>query len=47
MCIRDSYQIDLLNGSKKRVTDREYWAQKKGQAALDKQNAPMLSLIHI
>ena len=37
------YQIDLLNGSKNRVTDREYWAQKKGQAALDKQNAPMIA----
>ena len=35
--------IDLLNGSKNRVTDREYWAQKKGQAALDKQNAPMIA----
>ena len=32
------YQIDLLHGSKERVTDREYWAQKKGQAALDKEN---------
>jgi len=32
-----------LNGSKNRVTDREYWAQKKGQAALDKQNAPMIA----
>ena len=41
MCHREGlYQIDLLNGSKNRVTDREYWAQKKGQAALDKQNAP-------
>ena len=39
MCHREGlYQIDLLNGSKNRVTDREYWAQKKGQAALDKQN---------
>ena len=41
MCHREGlYQIDLLNGSKNRITDREYWAQKKGQAALDKQNAP-------
>ena len=37
------YQIDLLNGSKNRVTEREYWAQKKGQAVLDKQNAPMFA----
>lgn len=44
MCHREGlYQIDLLNGSKNRVTDREYWAQKKGQAALDRQNAPMIA----
>ena len=44
MCHREGlYQIDLLNGSKNRVTDREYWAPKKGQAALDKQNAPMIA----
>ena len=35
------YQIDLLNGSKERITEREYWAQKKGQAALDRANAPI------
>lgn len=33
------YQIDLLNGSKTRVTEREYWARKKGQLALDAENA--------
>ena len=44
MCHREGlYQIDLLNGSKNRVTDRENWAQKKGQAALDRQNAPMIA----
>ena len=44
MCHREGlYQIDLLNSSKNRVTDREYWAQKKGQAALDRQNAPMIA----
>ena len=44
MCHREGlYQIDLLNGSKNRVTDREYWAQKKGQATLDRQNAPMIA----
>ena len=37
------YQIDLLNGSKERITEREYWAQKKGQAALDRANAPMIA----
>ena len=40
MCHRENlYQIDLLHGSKNRVTEREYWAQKKGQLALDKDNA--------
>ncbi|WP_279025055.1 relaxase/mobilization nuclease domain-containing protein [Gemmiger formicilis] len=40
MCHRENlYQIDLLHGSKNRVTEREYWAQKKGQLALDKENA--------
>lgn len=35
------YQIDLLNGSKTRVTEREYWAKKKGQLALDEENASL------
>ena len=40
MCHRENlYQIDLLHGSKNRVTEREYWAQKKGQLAIDKENA--------
>ena len=44
MCHRENlYQIDLLHGSKNRVTEREYWAQKKGQLALDKENAAALA----
>ena len=40
MCHREGlYQIDLLNGSNERITEREYWAAKKGQLALDKENA--------
>ena len=40
MCHRENlYQIDLLHGSKERITEREYWAAKKGQLALDKENA--------
>ena len=40
MCHREGlYPIDLLNGSKERITEREYWAAKKGQLALDKENA--------
>ena len=39
MCHRENlYQIDLLHGSANRVTEREYWAQKKGQVELDKRN---------
>ena len=33
------YQIDLLGGSKARVSNREYWAQRKGQLALDTKTA--------
>lgn len=36
------YQIDLLNGSKTRVTEREYWVKKKGQLALDDKNAALV-----
>ena len=42
LCHREQlYQIDLLHGSKERITEREYWAQKKGQLALDKENAAL------
>ena len=42
MCHRENlYQIDLLHSSKNRITEREYWAQKKGQAKLDKENATL------
>ena len=42
MCHRENlYQIDLLNGSNNRVTEREYWAKRKGQAALDKENTSL------
>ena len=38
LCHREGlYQIDLLNGSGNRVTEREYWAARKQQAALDRQ----------
>ena len=39
MCHRENlYQIDLLNGSKNRISDKEYHAQRRGQMELDKQN---------
>ena len=33
------YQIDLLNGSKERVSEAEYWARRRGQLKLDHENA--------
>ena len=35
------YQIDLLNGSKKRVSEAEYWAHRRGQLKLDRENAAL------
>ena len=40
MCEREGlYQIDLLHGSKNRITEREYWAKRKGQKEIDLANA--------
>ena len=42
LCHREKlYQIDLLHGSKSRITEREYWAQRKGQVKLDKEAAAL------
>ena len=35
------YQIDLLNGSKERVSEAEYWARRRGQQKLDLANAAL------
>ena len=35
------YQIDLLNGSKERVSEAEYWARRRGQQKLDRKNAAL------
>ena len=44
MCQREGlYQIDLLNGSKNRITEREYWAQRQGQKKLDEENAALIA----
>ena len=37
------YQIDLLNGSKERVSEREYWMKQRGQLKLDHENAALLA----
>lgn len=39
MCQQESlYQVDLLSPAHVKITDREYWAQRKGQASLDAEN---------
>lgn len=35
------YQTDLLNGSKERVSEAEYWARRRGQLKLDRENAAL------
>ena len=35
------YQIDLLNSSKERVSEAEYWARRRGQQKLDLANAAL------
>ena len=35
------YQSDLLNGSKERVSEAEYWARRRGQLKLDRENAAL------
>ena len=35
------YQIDLLNGSKERVSKAEYWVRRRGQLKLDRENAAL------
>ena len=35
------YQIDLLSGSKERVSEAEYWARRRGQMKLDRENAAL------
>ena len=35
------YQIDLLNGSKERVSEAEYWARRRGQQKLDLANVAL------
>ena len=35
------YQIDLLNGSKERVSEAEYWARRRGQMKLDRESAAL------
>ena len=40
------YQIDLLSGSKERVSEAEYWARRRGQLKLDRENASLAATGH-
>jgi hypothetical protein len=39
---RGLYQVDLLSGAAKKITDKEYHAQRSGQEKLDKENALLI-----
>ena len=44
MCQREGlYQIDLLNGSKERITEKEYRAQCQGQKKMYEENAKLIA----
>lgn len=44
MCQREGlYQIDLLNGGKEKITEREYWAKKRGQVKKDELNKRIIA----
>ena len=44
MCQREGlHQIDLLNGGREKITEREYWAKKRGQAEKDIRNKKMIA----
>lgn len=44
MCQREGlHQIDLLKGGREKVTEREYWAKKRGQAEKDILNKKMIA----
>ncbi len=44
LCQREGlYQVDLLSPARVRITDREYWAQRRGQAKLDQDNAKKIA----
>ena len=40
LCQKENfYQVDLLSPAKIRITEREYWAKRRGQAKLDTENS--------
>lgn len=43
MCQKDGlHQVDLLSPAERKITEKEYWAQRRGQEKLDKLNQKML-----
>ena len=43
MCQKEGlHQIDLLSPAERKITEKEYWAQRRGQEKLDKLNQKML-----
>lgn len=44
ICQRENlHQVDLLSPAKAKVTEREYWAQQRGQKKLDKTNQEVIA----
>ena len=42
MCQKEGlYQVDLLTPAERKITEKEYWAQRRGQEKLDKLNQKM------
>ena len=43
MCQKEGlHQVDLLSPAERKITEKEYWAQRRGQEKLDKLNQKML-----
>lgn len=43
MCQKEGlHQVDLLSSAERKITEKEYWAQRRGQEKLDKLNQKML-----
>ncbi len=44
MCNRENlHQVDLLTSAERKVTEKEYWAKRRGQKKLEKENRPMIA----
>lgn len=44
MCHQENlHQVDLLTSAERKVTEKEYWANRRGQKKLDEENQPMIA----